>query len=119
MLVNLKVDYIAFPHGIDSSNDMLPHTHLWETLDVSRLNFTNDEKRVYIRKMPVKHLTALIKQPEGMSCHIHGAENLTAEEHHHWYSFNAHKTRVLQYRSLLIAGILMTSTGLLSIISGF
>jgi hypothetical protein len=74
MIDALFVQYINFPHGIENNKKIQPpHTHLWDTLTVDVMNFSNIQKKAYISKMPEEHLKSLIKTPERVSYHIHGA----------------------------------------------
>ncbi len=111
MLDNLNVDFICFGHGIDQTNHLLPHSHLFEYLDVKELDLNTDLKKVYIRDMTDKHLETLFKDPTLVRFHIHGQEDLTTEDEVSHMEFKLHK-----YRTKLINFLLTLSS--ICLISG-
>jgi hypothetical protein len=112
MIDALYVQYINFPHGIENNKETQPpHTHLWDTLTVDAMNFSNIQKKAYISKMPEEHLKALIKTPERVSYHIHGAENLSSSEHMKYYSSLSQQTIKSKAYILGFTGLALISTG--------
>lgn len=79
MLNRLHVDYIHYGHGIDESNHMLPHTHLWDTLEVETIPLTEEQKTMYIYIMPGHHFKAFVENGANVRYHAHGLENESAE----------------------------------------
>ena len=112
MMDALFVEYINFPHGIENNTKTPPpHTHLWETLRVDVMHFSKAQKKAYISKMPHAHLKALVKTPERVSFHIHGAENLTSSEHMKYYSSINHRNNKSKACFLAIIGLILASIG--------
>tara|TARA_B100000809_G_scaffold261630_1_gene310910 strand:+ start:2914 stop:3279 length:366 start_codon:yes stop_codon:yes gene_type:complete len=106
MLDNLNVDFIYFGHGIDQKNHLLPHSHLFEYLDVDELELNTDLKKVYIRDMTDKHLTVLFKDPTLVRFHVHGQEDWSTKDEVEHMKFKLHK-----YRTKLI-NFLLTLSGI-------
>lgn len=75
MLNRLHVDYIHFGHGIDESNHMLPHSHLWDTLKVESIPLTEEQKSMYIYTMSNHHFEAFMEKGAVVRFHAHGLEN--------------------------------------------
>jgi hypothetical protein len=110
MLDNLNVDFIYFGHGIDQNNHLLPHSHLFEYLDVDELVLNTDLKKVYIRDMTDNHLTALFKNPTLVRFHIHGQEDWSTKDEVEHMKFKLHKYRTkLINRLLTLSGIFLVS----------
>ena len=79
MLNRLHVDYIHYGHGIHESNHMLPHTHLWDTLEVETIPLTEEQKTMYIYIMPDHHFKAFVENGANVRYHARGLENESAE----------------------------------------
>ncbi len=106
MLNRLHVDYIHFSHGIDESNHMLPHTHLWDALKVETIPLTEEQKSMYIYIMPNNHFNAFMANGASVRYHAHGLEDESTEHEIYRIEQSYYKMKAKAAKRYSLAGLL-------------
>ncbi|MCP4526742.1 MAG: hypothetical protein GY833_12670 [Aestuariibacter sp.] len=112
MVDDLQVDYIHPPHGIDRTNHLLPHSHLWDRLDWETIPFTERESVMYIRFMDDDHLEKLIERGKSIRFHIHGEEGGGIHQERLYLQYNYRKVIRRMADGFFIIGGLLAAAGI-------
>ncbi len=112
MLNRLHVEFIHFGHGIDETNHQLPHTHLWDTLDVETIPLTDNQKLMYIAMMPSDHFEAFMMHGANARYHAHGLEGETVDDEIYRIEQRYYAYQSQSAKRHIAAGIACLLTGL-------
>jgi hypothetical protein len=116
MLNLLHLDYIHFGHGIDKTNHRLPHSHLWDTLEVETVPMCDYHKVAYIRTMSQKHFESFIEYGAGCIFHTHGLKGGTVDDELDNLIHNEREYLLTHSRRMILPSLVMLATGSLSLL---
>lgn len=119
MIDDLQVDYIHPPHGIDETNHLLPHSHLWDQLKWETIDYLKHERVMYIRFMNDLHLENLIERGKAVRYHIHGKEGVSIAQENAYLANKYRKSIRRLADCFFVAGIIGVMTGLTLILQPF